>query len=60
VPRKRKVYLLLREKGEEVQALMEDQLQKEYIWLSKSPQTSPVHFVAKKNEKEEWYKIIIM
>ena len=31
---------------------MEDQLRKEYIQPSKSPQTLPVHFVAKKNGKQ--------
>jgi len=51
VPRKGKVYLLLREEREKVQAFIEDQLQKEYIQLSKSPQTLPVYFVAKKNRK---------
>ena len=32
---------------------MEDQLRKEYIRLSKSPQTSPVFFVGKKN-RSKW------
>jgi len=31
VPKKRKVYFLLREKREEVQAFVGDQLRKEYI-----------------------------
>jgi len=48
-PRKGKVYLLSREEREEVQAFVEDQLRKGYIWPSKSPQISPVHFVAKKD-----------
>jgi len=48
-PKKGKVYSLLREKREEVQAFVEDQLRKGYIQPSKSPQTSPVHFVAKKD-----------
>jgi len=48
-PRKEKVYSLLREKKEKVQAFVEDQLRKGYIRPSKSPQTSPVHFVAKKD-----------
>jgi len=30
---------------------VEDQLQKRYIWLLKSPQTSLVHFVMKKDRK---------
>jgi len=49
VPKKEKVYLLSREEREEVQAFVEDQLRKGYIRPSKSPQTSPVHFVAKKD-----------
>jgi len=50
-PRKGKVYSLSREKREEVQAFVEDQLRKGYIYPSKSLQTSPVHFVAKKDGK---------
>jgi len=49
LPKKGKVYSLSREEREEVQAFMEDQLRKEYIQPSKSPQMSPVHFVAKKD-----------
>ena len=49
MPRKRKVYLLSREEREEVQTFVEDQLRKRYIRPSKSPQTSPVHFVVKKD-----------
>jgi len=45
------VYSLSRDKREEVQAFVEDQLRKGYIWLSKSLQTSPVHFIAKKDRK---------
>jgi len=48
-PKKKKVYLLLREEEEEVQTFVEDQLRKGYIQPSKSPQTSLVHFVAKKD-----------
>ena len=48
-PKKGKVYSLSREEREEVQAFVEDQLRKGYIQPSKSPQTSPVHFVAKKD-----------
>ena len=51
VPRKGKVYLLSREEREKVLAFVEDQLLKGYIQLSKSPQTSLVHFVAKKDGK---------
>ena len=49
MPRKGKVYSLLREEKEEVQKFIEDQLRKGYIRPFKSPQTSPVHFVAKKD-----------
>ena len=43
------MYLLSRKEKEEVQAFVENQLRKGYIQPSKSPQTSPVHFVAKKD-----------
>ena len=49
--KKGKVYSLSREEREEVQAFMEDQLWKGYIRPSKSPQTLPVHLVAKKDGK---------
>jgi len=49
MPKKGKMYSLLREERGEVQAFVEDQLRKEYICPSKSPQTLPVHFVAKKD-----------
>jgi len=52
VPKKGKVYSLSREEREEVQVFIEDQLRKGYIRPSKSPQTSPVHFVAKKDGKQ--------
>jgi len=51
-PKKGKVYSLSREERKEVQAFVEDQLKKGYIRPSKSPQTSPVHFVAKKDRKQ--------
>ena len=51
IPKKGKVYSLSREEREEVQAFVEDQLKKGYIRPSKSPQTSPVYFVAKKDGK---------
>ena len=50
--RKGKVYSLSRDEREKVQAFVEDQLRKGYIRLSKSPQMSPVHFVAKKDGKK--------
>jgi len=49
VLKKEKIYSLLREKREEVQVFVGNQLRKEYIQSSKSPQMSPVYFVAKKN-----------
>ena len=52
VPKKRKVYLLSREEREKVQAFVKDQLRKEHIWPSKSPQTLLVHFVTKKDGKQ--------
>jgi len=52
VPKKGKVYSLSREEREKVQAFVEDQLRKGYIRPSKLPQTSPVHFVAKKDGKQ--------
>jgi len=52
LPRKGKVYLLLREEREEVRAFIRKQLRKRYIWLSKSPQTAPVFFVGKKDRKK--------
>jgi len=52
VPRKRKVYLLLREKREEVHKFINKQLRKEYIRSSKLPQMAPVFFVGKKDGKK--------
>jgi len=49
--RRKCIYSLSREEKEKVQAFVEDQLQKGYIQLSKLPQTSPVHFVAKNDRK---------
>ena len=51
VPKKGKVSSLSREEREEVQAFVEDQLRKGYIQSFKSPQTLPVHFIAKKDRK---------
>jgi len=47
--KKRKMYSLSREERGEVQAFVEDQLRKGYIYPSKSLQTLPVYFVAKKD-----------
>ena len=52
VPRKGKVYPLLREEREELRQFIKEQLRKGYIWLSKSPQTAPVFFVGKKDGKK--------
>jgi len=43
---------LSKDKRKEVQSFIEDQLRKRYIKLTKSPQTSPVFFVGKKNRKK--------
>jgi len=43
---------MLREEKEKVREFMEEQLRKGYIRLSKSPQTSPVFFVGKKDGKK--------
>jgi len=46
------VYPLLREEREEVREFVKEQLQKEYIQLSKSLQMAPVFFVGKKGSKK--------
>ena len=46
------MYPLSREEREEVREFVKEQLQKEYIQLSKSPQTVPVFFVGKKDDKK--------
>jgi len=48
-PQKRRIYSLSKNEREEVQNFINDQLRKGYIRPSKSPQTSPVFFVGKKN-----------
>jgi len=52
VPKKGKIYPLSRVEREEVQEFMKDQLRKRYIRPSKSPQTSLVFFVLKKDGKK--------
>ena len=52
VPRKGKVYVLSREEREEVREFVKEQLRKEYIRLSKSPQMALVFFVGKKDGKK--------
>ena len=53
VPKKGKIYPLSRVEREEVQEFVKDQLRKGYIRPSKSPQTSPVFFVLKKDRKKK-------
>ena len=52
MPKKSKIYPLSRVEREEVQEFVKDQLRKGYIRPSKSPQTSPVFFVPKKDGKK--------
>jgi len=52
IPRKGQIYPLSRTEKEEVQAFVESQLKKGYIRPSKSPQTLPVLFIPKKDEKK--------
>ena len=49
---KGRIYPLSKDKREEVQNFINDQLRKEYIRPSKSPQTSLVFFVGKKNKSK--------
>ena len=53
VLRKGKVYPLSKEEREEVREFIQEQLRKEYIQLSKSPQTVLVFFVGKKDRKKQ-------
>ena len=46
------MYPLSREKKEEVREFIQEQIRKEYIRLSKSPQIAPVFFVGKNDEKK--------
>jgi len=52
MPRKGKVYPLLREEREKVREFVKEQLRKGYIQPSKSPQMAPVFFVGKKDGKK--------
>ena len=52
-PRKGRIYSLSKNKREEVQNFVEDQLRKGYIRPSKSPQTLPVFFVDKKDGSKQ-------
>ena len=60
VPKKGKIYPLLRVEREEVQEFVKDQLRKGYIRPSKSPQMSLMFFILKKDRKKRmvqdyWY-----
>jgi len=52
IPRKGKIYPLLREEREEAREFVKEQLQKRYIRPSKSSQTALVFFVEKKDGKK--------
>ena len=52
VLKKRKIYPLSKVEREEIQEFVKDQLKKGYIRPLKSPQTSPVFFVLKKDRKK--------
>ena len=51
-PQKGRIYSLFKDKREEVQNFINNQLRKGYIRPSKSPQMSPVFFVDKKNKSK--------
>ena len=52
VLKKSKVYLLLPQEQVEVDDFINEQLRKGYICPSKSPQTSPIFFILKKDLKK--------
>ena len=52
MPKKGKIYSLSRVEREEIQEFVKDQLRKWYIRPLKSPQTTPVFFVPKKDGKK--------
>jgi len=52
VPQKGRIYSLSKDKRKKVQNFVEDQLRIGYIRPTKSPQTSPVFFVGKKDRKK--------
>src|SRR5438309_11714934 len=59
-PKKGHIIPLLVDEQKEVKGFLEDQLKKNYICLSNSPQTAPVFFVPKKDSKkcmvqDYWY-----
>jgi hypothetical protein len=52
VPKRSKVYLLSPQEQTEIDDFIKEQLRKGYIRPSKSPQTSPIFFIPKKNLKK--------
>jgi len=52
IPRKEKTYIMSRKEKKKVREFVEEQLRKRYIRSSKSPQTSLVFFVEKKDSKK--------
>jgi len=52
VPRKSKLYPMSPMEQQEVRDFIDDQLKKGYIRPTKSPQTSPVFFIPKKDGKK--------
>jgi len=52
MPRKRKIYPLLREEQGEVHKFIQEQLRKRYIRPSKLPQIALVFFVEKKDKNK--------
>ena len=54
VPKKRKIYLLLKVERKEVEKFIKDQLRKGYIWPSKSLQISLVFFILKKRMMQDY------
>jgi len=51
-PKKKRIYLLSKNKKEKVQNFINNQLRKGYIIPSKSSQTLPVFFIGKKDESK--------
>ena len=52
LPRKEKIYPLLREEREEIHEFISEQLRKKYIRLSKLLQIAPVFFIGKNDGKK--------
>ena len=56
--RKRKVYLLSREKREEIYKFIKEQLRKEYIRLLKSSQIAPIFLQKRRIVRSKWFRTI--